>query len=63
MESNNRAAAFNGAKRPWNSGRLIGQKPPLKRRDICAIRVQLQLGGQTRDLAGCGKSVAASDLM
>jgi len=28
-----------------------GQKPPLKRKDIWAIRVQLQLGGQKRDLA------------
>ena len=51
MENNDRSAAFNNAKRPWNSGRLIGQKPPLKRKDIWAIRVQLQLGGRKRDLA------------
>ena len=32
-------------KRPWNGGRLVGQKPPLKRKDIWAIRVWLQLEG------------------
>lgn len=51
MESDDRSATFDSAKKPWNSGRLIGQKPPLKRKDTWAIRVQLQLGGQKRDLA------------
>lgn len=36
---------------PWNKGRMIGQKAPLKVRDIWAIRVRLQLGRKTRDLA------------
>ena len=36
---------------PWNKGKLIGQKPPLKLREIWAIRVRLQLAGRTRDLA------------
>lgn len=36
---------------PWNKGRMIGQKAPLKLRDIWAIRVRLQLGRKTRDLA------------
>jgi len=26
---------------PWNKGKLIGQKSPLKLRDIWAIRFQL----------------------
>ena len=39
------------AKPPWNKGRLIGQKRPLKPKDVWAIRVRLQLGGQKRDLA------------
>ena len=38
-------------KRPWNNGRLVGQKAPLKRKDIWAIRVWLQLDGRKRDLA------------
>ena len=36
---------------PWNKGKLVGQKAPLKLRDIWAIRVRLQLGKKTRDLA------------
>lgn len=36
---------------PWNKGKLIGQKSPLKLKDIWAIRVRLQLAGRTRDLA------------
>src|SRR5262245_50329578 len=36
---------------PWNKGRLIGQKRPLKPRDVSAIRVRLQLQGPKRDLA------------
>lgn len=35
----------------WNKGKLVGQKAPLKLRDIWAIRVRLQLGRRTRDLA------------
>ena len=36
---------------PWNKGKLIGQKAPLKLKDIWAIRVRLQLGERTRELA------------
>jgi site-specific recombinase XerC len=39
------------AHKPWNVGKLIGQKPPLKRKDIWAVRVRLQLDGRKRDLA------------
>jgi hypothetical protein len=28
---------------PWNKGRIIGQKRPLKPRDVWTIRVRLQL--------------------
>jgi hypothetical protein len=35
----------------WNKGKLIGQKPPLKLKEIWAIRIRLQLSGSTRDLA------------
>jgi len=37
--------------KPWNSGKFIGQKPPLKRKDIWAVRVRLQLDERKRDLA------------
>jgi hypothetical protein len=28
---------------PWNKGKLVGQKTPLKLKEIWAIRVRLQL--------------------
>ena len=36
---------------PWNKGKLVGQKPPLKPQDIWAIRFHLQTEHQIRDLA------------
>jgi len=39
------------AKAPWNKGRLIGQKRPLKPKEVWSIRVRLQLEGRKRDLA------------
>src|SRR5438874_13053223 len=36
---------------PWNKGKLVGQKAPLKLKDIWAIRVRLEITHRTRDLA------------
>ena len=36
---------------PWNKGKLIGQKPPLKLKEIWAIRFRLQIANHIRDLA------------
>jgi hypothetical protein len=36
---------------PWNKGRLVGQKAPLKLKEIWATRIRLQLAGKARDLA------------
>ncbi|WP_397475474.1 tyrosine-type recombinase/integrase [Pusillimonas sp.] len=36
---------------PWNKGKLVGQKAPLKLKDIWAIRVRLQLSNDIRNLA------------
>ena len=36
---------------PWNKGRLVGQKAPLKLKEIWAIRVRLQLAERVRELA------------
>jgi len=36
---------------PWNKGKLIGQKPPLKLKEIWAIRIRLQISNRIRDLA------------
>jgi hypothetical protein len=35
---------------PWNKGKLIGQKSPLKLKEIWAIRIRLQLANRTREL-------------
>jgi len=36
---------------PWKKGKLVGQKVPLRLKDIWAIRVRLQLGERVRELA------------
>ena len=40
-----------GRAEPWNKGKLLGQKPPLKLKEIWAIRIRLQLAHRTRELA------------
>jgi integrase len=40
-----------GRAAPWNKGKLLGQKPPLKLREIWAIRIRLQLARRARELA------------
>ena len=35
----------------WNKGKLVGQKTPLKLKEIWAIRIRLQLTEKVRDLA------------
>jgi len=36
---------------PWNKGKLVGQKPPLKLKEIWGIRIRLQVANCVRDLA------------
>ena len=36
---------------PWNKGRLIGQKRPLRPKEVWAIRVRLEIAGTKRNLA------------
>lgn len=36
---------------PWNRGRIVGPKPPLKPKHIWVLRTRLQLANRTRDLA------------
>jgi hypothetical protein len=38
-------------KSTWNKGRVVGQKPPLKLREIWALRVRLEIANHHRDLA------------
>src|ERR1700757_3348111 len=36
---------------PWNKGKLIGAKPPLRPSHVWSIRTKLQMAGRKRDLA------------
>ena len=46
-----RDASLEARRRPWNKGKLIGQKPPLQPKHVWAIRTKLQLDERKRDLA------------
>jgi integrase len=52
---------------PWNRGKLVGQKTPLKLKEIWAIRVRLQVFGRMRELAlfdlGIDSKLRACDLL
>ena len=37
--------------KPWNKGKLIGAKPPLRPKHVWSIRTKLQIAKRTRDLA------------
>lgn len=39
------------ARYPWNRGILAGQKRPLQPKNVCSIRVRLELSGAIRELA------------
>jgi site-specific recombinase XerC len=52
---------------PWNKGKIVGQKAPLKLKDIWAIRTRLQLDHRTREHAlfdlGLDSKLRACDLV
>ncbi len=62
MESDNTTKR----REPWNKGKLVGQKAPLKPKEIWAIRVRLQMDERTRELAlfnlGIDSKLRACDL-
>jgi hypothetical protein len=39
------------SREPWNKGKLIGAKPPLRPKHVWSIRTKLQIAERTRDLA------------
>ena len=43
--------ALSAPRRPWNKDRLVGQKPPLKLKEIWSIRIRLQIANKVRELA------------
>ena len=40
-----------GQRVPWNKGKIIGAKPPLRPKHVWSIRTKLQVHGRFRDLA------------
>ncbi len=40
-----------GHQTPWNKGKLVGQKSPLKLKQVWAIRIRLQIADNVRELA------------
>jgi integrase len=51
METEAQTIAPTPRREPWNKGKLIGQKPPLRPKHVWSIRTRLQMDGRTRDLA------------
>lgn len=43
--------AITQSHRPWNKGKLVGQKTPLRPREVWAIRARLELFEHVRELA------------
>ena len=43
--------APHGGHAPWNKGKVVGQKAPLKLKDVWAIRIHLQMEQRARELA------------
>jgi hypothetical protein len=51
MEAQAQTTSATPRREPWNKGKLIGQKPPLRPKHVWSIRTRLQMDGRTRDLA------------
>lgn len=50
-------AASKAVRHAWNKGKLVGQKAPLRVRDVWATRTRLQLCDRVRDLALCNLGI------
>ena len=51
MQDHSKSATGNANRIPWNKGKLPGAKPPLRPKQVWAIRTKLQVEGRKRDLA------------
>ena len=51
MQDNETPAAATTKRVPWNKGKLLGAKPPLRPKHVWAIRTKLQIADRKRDLA------------
>src|ERR1700736_1318024 len=51
MQEQDKFVSTAAKRTPWNKGKLIGAKPPLRPKHVWSIRTKLQVEGRTRDLA------------
>src|SRR3984893_8125872 len=51
MQDNEASVAPTLRRGPWNKGKLIGAKPPLRPKHVWAVRTKLQVADRKRDLA------------
>ncbi len=51
MEQDHASTVVKPVRVPWNKGKLVGAKPPLRPSHVWSIRTKLQIEGKTRDLA------------
>src|ERR1700680_2246598 len=51
MPDNEACLLKSPSRTPWNKGKLIGAKPPLRPKHVWSIRTRLMIEGRTRDLA------------
>jgi len=51
MKDNSKSAPCALKRFPWNRGKMIGAKPPLRQKHVWAIRTKLQIERRTRELA------------
>ncbi len=51
MPGNEITASTNPSRAPWNKGKLIGARPPLRPKHVWSVRTRLMIEGRTRDLA------------
>src|ERR1700759_4394307 len=51
METQAQTTSATPRREPWNNGKPIGEKPPLRPKHVWSIRTRLPMEGGTRDLA------------
>ena len=51
MKDNDNTIPQTLRRQPWNKGKLIGAKPPLRPKHVWSIRTKLQIEGRRRNLA------------
>lgn len=48
MDQQHATASIKPPRVPWNKGKLVGAKPPLKPNHVWSIRTKLQIEGKKR---------------